>query len=299
MKFVTYEFEGKESIGIMRGDKIVSIEDIANCMSWEEPKNMVELIEKYTEDMLDKVENILEKRGDFKLLSLDDVKIKAPIPYPKRNVLCLGKNYVEHAREIKITRIAGTGIPEEPIYFTKVASPAIGHEDEIKFSYEVTKQVDYEVELAIIIGKDGINIKKEDAEDYIFGYTIVNDVSARDLQGKHKQWFKGKSLDTFCPMGPCIVHKKDIPFPVELNIKCSVNGELRQNSNTKNLIFDIPYIISDLSKGMTLKAGDIICTGTPSGVGLGFEPIKVLKDGDTVECSIEKIGELVNKVKVI
>lgn len=299
MKFITYDFKEKESIGIVRGDKIVPIEDIATYMSLENPKNMVELIEQYSEDMLDKVENIVKNKEDFKLLPLDNVKIKAPIPYPKRNVLCLGKNYVEHAREIKITRIAGTGIPEEPIYFTKMVAPAIGNEDEIKFSYEVTKQVDYEVELAIIIGKDGINIKKEDAEEHIFGYTIVNDVSARDLQGKHKQWFKGKSLDTFCPMGPYIVHKKDIPFPVELNIKCSINGELRQNSNTKNLIFDIPYIISDLSKGMTLKAGDIICTGTPSGVGLGFEPIKVLKNGDTIECSIEKIGKLVNKVKVI
>ncbi|AKA69722.1 fumarylacetoacetate hydrolase family protein [Clostridium scatologenes] len=299
MKFITYDFKEKESIGIVRGDKIVPIEDIATYMSLENPKNMVELIEQYSEDMLDKVENIVKNKEDFKLLPLDNVKIKAPIPYPKRNVLCLGKNYVEHAREIKITRIAGTGIPEEPIYFTKMVAPAIGNEDEIKFSYEVTKQVDYEVELAIIIGKDGINIKKEDAEEHIFGYTIVNDVSARDLQGKHKQWFKGKSLDTFCPMGPYIVHKKDIPFPVELNIKCSINGELRQNSNTKNLIFDIPYIISDLSKGMTLKSGDIICTGTPSGVGLGFEPIKVLKNGDTIECSIEKIGKLVNKVKVI
>ncbi len=299
MKFVTYEFENKESVGILRGDKVIPIENIASCMGWEKPKNMVELIENYSEEMLEKIENAFEDKENFKSLSLNDVKIKAPIPYPRRNVMCLGKNYVEHAREIKITRIAGTGIPEEPIYFTKVAMPAIGQEDEIKFSYEVTKQVDYEVELAIIIGKDGININKAEAEKYIFGYTIINDVSARDLQGKHKQWFKGKSLDTFCPMGPYIVHKKEIPFPIELNIKCSINGELRQNSNTKNMIFDIPYIISDLSKGMALKAGDIICTGTPSGVGMGFEPIKVLKDGDLVECFIEKIGILTNKVKVI
>jgi 2-keto-4-pentenoate hydratase/2-oxohepta-3-ene-1,7-dioic acid hydratase in catechol pathway len=299
MKFVTYEFEEKESVGILKGDKVILVENIANCMGWKNPESMVELIENYSEEMLEKIENAFENKENFKFLSLNDVKIKAPIPYPKRNVMCLGKNYVEHAREIKITRIAGTGIPEEPIYFTKVAMPAIGQEDEIKFSYEVTNQVDYEVELAIIIGKDGMNIKKEEAEKYIFGYTIVNDVSARDLQGKHKQWFKGKSLDTFCPMGPYIVHKKEIPFPVELNIKCSINGELRQDSNTKNIIFDIPYIISDLSKGMTLKAGDIICTGTPSGVGMGFEPIKVLKDGDIVECFIEKIGTLTNTVKVI
>lgn len=299
MKFVTYKFENKEDVGILKENKIIPIENISEYMGWKKPENMVELIENYSEDMLEKIEQVIENKWDFKLLSLNSVKITAPIPYPKRNVLCLGKNYVEHAREIKITRIAGTGIPEDPIYFTKIAMPAIGQEDEIKFSYDVTTQVDYEVELAIIIGKDGVNIKKEDAEKYIFGYTIVNDVSARDLQGKHKQWFKGKSLDTFCPMGPCIVHKKEIPFPVELNIKCNINGELRQNSNTKNMIFDIPYIISDLSKGMMLKAGDIICTGTPSGVGMGFEPMKVLKHGDIVECCIEKIGKLVNKVKVI
>jgi len=202
-------------------------------------------------------------------------------------------------KEIKMTKITDTGIPEFPIYFTKVASPAIGSEENIKFSNDVTTQVDYEVELAIVIGKEGFNIKPEKAEEYIFGYTIINDVSARDLQGKHTQWFKGKSLDTFCPMGPCIVHKNEIPLPMELNIKCSINGELRQNSNTKNLIFDIPYIISDLSKGLTLKPGDIISTGTPSAVGMGFQPPKVLKNGDVVECYIENIGELVNEVIVI
>ncbi len=205
---------------------------------------------------------------------------------------------MDHVNEIKMTKISGTGIPEFPIYFTKVASPAIGNGDNIKFSNEVTSEVDYEVELAIVIGKEGINIKPENAQEYIFGYTIVNDISARDLQGKHTQWFKGKSLDTFCPMGPYIVHKSEIKFPVELNIQSRINGELRQNSNTKKLIFDIPYIISDLSKGLTLRPGDIICTGTPSGVGMGFVPPKLLKNNDVIECYIENIGKLVNKVVV-
>ncbi|WP_373844902.1 fumarylacetoacetate hydrolase family protein [Clostridium sp.] len=299
MKFITYDYKGEEKIGVLEDKGILDFESIFYKIGEENPpKDMVSLIKYLDEGKLNEIEKVL-KNNSLQGLSSDMVKLKAPIPYPKRNVFCLGKNYEEHAREIKLTRITGNEIPEVPIYFTKVASPAIGSGDSIEFSSEVTRQVDYEVELGVIIGKDGKNIKKEEAEDYIFGYTIINDVSARDLQGSHIQWFKGKSLDTFCPMGPCIVHKNEVPFPVNLDIKCFVNGELRQNSNTKNLIFDIPYIISDLSKGLTLKAGDIIATGTPSGVGMGFNPIKVLKAGDSIECHMEKIGNLVNNVVVL
>jgi len=296
MKFLTYRYKEKEMIGILKNNFVINFNDVSkNIGEKNSPKTMLELINYLDDCKLNIIKEFIDKEG-IETIPISNIKIEAPIPYPKRNVFCLGKNYAEHAREIKITRIAGNGIPEVPIYFTKVASPAVGTGDNIEFSREVTNQVDYEAELAVIIGKDGKNIKKEDAEDYIFGYTIINDVSARDLQGKHVQWFNGKSLDTFCPMGPCIVHKSEIPFPVNLDISCTVNGEIRQKSNTKNLIFDIPYIISDLSKGITLKAGDIISTGTPSGVGMGFTPIKVLKQGDIVECSIEKIGTLVNRV---
>lgn len=296
MKFVTYVHEIKESIGILENNNVFDIKDLLKKMGEKDiPGTMQKFIEYLDEDKSHKMELFLNNRV-VEPVSLDSVKLKAPIPYPRRNVFCLGKNYEEHAREIKMTQISGNGIPEVPIYFTKVVSPAVGTGDYIKFSTEVTKQVDYEAELGVIMGKDGADIKLEDAEKYIFGYTIINDVSARDLQGKHVQWFKGKSLDTFCPMGPCIVYKDEIPFPVELDIKCMVNGEVRQNSNTKNLIFDIPHIISDLSRGLTLKAGDIISTGTPSGVGMGFEPVKVLKNGDVVECRIEKVGSLVNHV---
>lgn len=299
MKFVTYNYENKENIGFVKEDKIIPIEDVFDCLGQSKPNTILELIQNYDDNFWDRIETTINSKKDFNFLLLSSVKLLAPIPYSKRNIICLGKNYVEHAKEMKLTQISDTFVPEDPIYFTKSAMPAIGHQDEIKFSYDVTQQVDYEVELAVIIGKDGVNIKPEEAEDYIFGYTIVNDVSARDLQGKHKQWFKGKSLDTFCPMGPYIVHKNEIPFPVELDIQCSINGELRQSSNTKKLIFNIPYILSDLSKGFTLKAGDIICTGTPSGVGMGFEPIKVLKNGDIIECYIEKIGNLTNRVIVV
>ncbi|MEN6461171.1 MAG: fumarylacetoacetate hydrolase family protein [Syntrophomonas sp.] len=294
MKFVSYKYKGKEYVGILSEDWVIPINDNLNLKY----NSMIELIENLNEDILKEIETIIST-NNFNYLPLNAIKLLAPIPFPRRNVFCLGKNYVEHAREIKMTKISDTGIPESPIYFTKIASPAIASDDQIKFSYQTTTQVDYEVELAIVIGKEGVNIKPEEAEDYIFGYTIINDVSARDLQADHKQWFKGKSLDTFCPMGPSIVHKRDIPFPVALNIQCSINGELRQNSNTENMIFDIPYIISDLSKGLTLKAGDIICTGTPSGVGMGFNPPKLLNDEDLIECYIEKIGKLVNKVSII
>lgn len=199
--------------------------------------------------------------------------------------------------EVKSLPGGKAAIPDHPIYFTKVADPVIGHMDKVLIPKDYTEKIDYEVELAIIIGKDGKDISPEDVESHIFGYTIGNDISARDVQTKHVQWFKGKSLDTFTPMGPWIVHKSEIEFPVELDIRCKVNNEIRQNSNTKNLIFDIPYIISDLSKGLTLRAGDIILTGTPAGVGIGFSPHKYLKSGDVVECFIEKIGTLVNVIE--
>jgi len=298
MKFVTYINKSEEKVGIIIGENVIPFNDIFNSLGKNNVSSMTQLIEEFEDSTINKVQTAING-NDFMGIPLNSVKLLAPIPNPKRNVFCLGKNYVDHVKEIKMTQISDTGIPNFPIYFTKVASPAIGDGDSIKFSYEITTQVDYEVELAIVIGKKGRNIKPEEAEEYIFGYTIVNDVSARDLQGKHTQWFKGKSLDTFCPMGPYIVHKNEIRFPVELNIQCRINGELRQNSNTKSLIFDIPYIISDLSKGLTLKPGDIICTGTPSGVGMGFVPPKVLKNGDVVECYIENIGKLVNKVEVI
>ena len=293
MKFITYTYKDQEQIGILLPGGIMPVPE----HSGRRLVSMLDLIENLGDDLIEEIDKLIASQDKI-CIPLDQVKIKAPIPFPRRNVFCLGKNYADHAREIKITKISDTGIPDRPIYFTKAACPAIGHGDQIKFDHHITSQVDYEVELAVVIGKDGINIEPEHAEDHIFGYTIVNDVSARDLQAERKQWFKGKSLDTFCPMGPVLVHKKAIPLPVDLEIQCRINGEIRQDSNTRNLIFDIPSIISDLSLGLTLKAGDIICTGTPSGVGMGYDPPLYLNDGDVVECYIQKIGWLVNSVKV-
>lgn len=296
MRFVNYKYNKREYLGVLIDDKVVELNKILVSLGKARVNSMSEFIGIYN-DEIQYIENSI-KGKEFETIPLVDVKLSAPIERPRRNVFCLGKNYVEHVKEVDSMATSGDGVPKAPIYFTKAINICTGDTDEIRFSKFVTKKVDYEAELAVVIGKEGINIKQEEAEDYIFGYTIINDVSARDLQARHSQWFKGKSLDTFCPMGPTIVHKREIPFPVELNIGSSVNGEVRQNSNTKNLIFNIAYIISDISKGFTIKPGDIISTGTPSGVGIGFKPEKLLKNGDIVECNIEKIGKLTNTVVV-
>jgi 2-keto-4-pentenoate hydratase/2-oxohepta-3-ene-1,7-dioic acid hydratase in catechol pathway len=296
MKFIYYLEKNEKKVGILKNqDSILDISEFYSSKGLEKPKNINELLDGWDEFILEGLKKFISE--NVATSNLADVKILAPIEYPKRNLLCLGKNYLDHAKETVGLNGSEDNIPKFPIYFSKIANPAIGDGDTILSHKEITEMIDYEVELGIIIGKDGIDIKPEEAEDYIFGYTIVNDISARNIQRKHGQWFKGKCLETFCPMGPVIVHKSDIPFPVELDIKCSINNELRQNSNTKMLIFDIPTIISDLSKGMYLRKGDIIITGTPSGVGLGFKPFKFLKPGDKVVCEIEKIGTLTNIVE--
>lgn len=297
MYFVTYLEEGSEKIGVLSKDQNYII-NLKAAIGQECPETMLEFIEYCSIEVLEKVKKAVENSHRETLTNVEDVKICAPIPKPKRNVICLGLNYRDHASELKGSSITKeVKEPQHPVYFGKMAHHIIGTGDEINSHLGVTEEIDYEVELAVVIAKDGLNIPVDEAEDYIFGYTVLNDITARDLQKKHVQWIRGKSLDTFTAMGPYLVHKSDIPFPVELNLSCRVNGEIRQSSNTNNLIFDIPYIISDLSKGMTLKAGDIIATGTPSGVGMGFKPPKYLKSGDVVECAIEKIGTLINKVK--
>ncbi|TCO79403.1 fumarylacetoacetate hydrolase family protein [Marinisporobacter balticus] len=298
MYFATFAYNNIEQTGILSKDQevIIPMKEIFNKLNKEAPQTLKEFVETSDDHLIQSIKDILEI-SDFEGIPVDQIKLCAPIPYPSRNLICLGKNYIDHAKEVVGLPGANDEIPKFPIYFSKIAHPAIGHQDMIKNHKALTDMIDYEVELAVVIGRDGINIKIEEVEEYIFGYTIVNDVSARNLQRKHEQWFRGKCLETFCPMGPYLVHKSEIPFPVTLDLKCSINGEIRQNSNTENLIFDIPYIISDLSKGMYLRTGDIIITGTPSGVGLGFKPFKFLKSGDVVECYIEKIGTLTNTVE--
>jgi len=230
-------------------------------------------------------------------IRMDQVRVLAPIPNPVRNIFCVGKNYLDHIIEFAKQDESEKKPLEHPAFFTKATNTVIGAFDDIPSHPGITDQVDYEAELAVIIGKRGINIPVNEAMDYVFGYTILNDVTARDLQKNHLQWFKGKSLNGFCPMGPWIATRDEIPEPVELSIKSWVNGELRQDSNTRRMIFDIPALISILSQGMTLEPGDILATGTPSGVGMGFDPPKFLKTEDVVRIEIEKIGYIENAVK--
>ena len=296
MKIGNFTYDNNNYIGIVESEnsRVLPFNRF-NSSVISDINTINELIEIYDEKI--EMDIINELAGGLDgWIPLNNVKFEAPIPYPKRNIICLGKNYMDHAKETKgLPGGSEEDIPKFPIYFAKVANPAIGDGDIIRSYESITNKVDYEVELAIIVGKEGRDISRENAEDHIFGYTIVNDISARNIQRKHGQWFKGKSLDTYCPMGPYIVCKDEIKFPLELDIKCSINGEVRQDSNTRELIFDVPHIIEDLSKGMTLLPGDIIITGTPSGVGLGFKPFKFLKIGDEIKCYVEKIGHLYSK----
>ena len=226
------------------------------------------------------------------------VELLAPIPRPRQDVICLGVNYRSHADEaLAYSADSFDQTKTVPIYFSKRVYEAVPPEGFIESHPGLVRNLDYEAELAVIIGKTARNVKAADAADYIFGYTILNDVSARVLQTEHQQWFFGKSLDGFTPMGPCIVTADEISFPPVLDISCSVNGELRQHSSTGLLLTGVARIVEELSSGMTLLPGTIIATGTPSGVGLGFHPPKFLQSGDVVACTIEGIGTLRNTVR--
>ena len=220
---------------------------------------------------------------------LESVKLLAPIPHPRKNIICLGANYSDHALE------TGREVPPYPVFFTKAPTAVIGPDEAITY-HRCVRYLDYEVELAFIVGKRGRDIDRREAYKHIAGYTIMNDVSERGLQRRHEQWFKGKSLDTFAPMGPCLVTRDQIPDPNNLDLELSVNGELRQKSNTRNMVFKIPDLVEEICSGMTLEPGDIVSTGTPAGVGFTRDPPEYLMPGDVVEARIERIGVLTNPV---
>jgi 2-keto-4-pentenoate hydratase/2-oxohepta-3-ene-1,7-dioic acid hydratase in catechol pathway len=232
-------------------------------------------------------------------IPFSQVTLEAPIPVPRRNIFCVGKNYHEHAHEFARsgfdTAARNGAVPGDPIVFSKVPESVLPCGSSVIIDPKVSQAIDYEAELAVIIGKSGRGIAKKDALDHVWGYTIINDVTARDLQARYSQWLIGKSQDTFCPMGPFAVTRDAVDIS-NTAISCYVNGELRQNSNTGLLIFDIPTIIATLSAGLTLQPGDVIATGTPAGVGIGFDPPKYLKGGDVVRIEISGIGVLENDV---
>jgi 2-keto-4-pentenoate hydratase/2-oxohepta-3-ene-1,7-dioic acid hydratase in catechol pathway len=235
-------------------------------------------------------------------IALSTVKLKAPVPLPLRNIMCVGKNYHEHAKEFSASGFdssstgAADAIPTAPIIFTKVPQCVIGPDEPIRYPIGVSEQLDYEAELAVIVGTGGRGIAKADAMQHVWGYTIVNDVTARDLQARHKQWFLGKSMDTFAPMGPWAVTADEVDLATA-GIRCWVNGELRQDAKIADLIFDIPTLIATISAGITLMPGDIIATGTPAGVGIGFDPPRYLAPGDRVTIEISKLGRLSNELR--
>jgi 2-keto-4-pentenoate hydratase/2-oxohepta-3-ene-1,7-dioic acid hydratase in catechol pathway len=300
MKFVTAKDKNGVFVGLVleENNSVLPLGRAEEKRTGEQffPATMIECIS-LGDDFIKKAKDLIEwvntsEEGKELLIPLEEVKLLAPIPRPAKNIFCVGKNYAEHAIELG----SKDDIPEHVIVFTKAPTTVIGHQENVLNHQEVTKELDYEGELAVVIGKAGKAIKKEEALDYVFGYTIINDITARDLQSRHQQYFIGKSLDTTCPMGPWIVHKSAIENPNQLNIQTKVNGEIRQNSNTEHFIFPVEEIISILSAGMTLEAGDIIATGTPAGVGKGFKPPKFLNPGDVIEISIEKIGTLRNQI---
>ena len=296
MKLVTYEIEQKVKLGALSSDEkwiypLSSMGIDYRCMQ--------ELIENISESELQLAQHYCgQEVGRIRgAAPVEEVKLLAPIPNPRQDVICLGVNYMAHAEEsARFKKEEFNGERPYAIYFSKRVNRASATGDGIPSHRDMVQDLDYEAELAVIIGKEASHVKPEEVRDYIFGYTIINDVSARTIQNRHKQWYFGKSLDAFLPMGPCILTADSIPYPPKVSIRSRVNGELRQNSNTELLIFGIDHIVSELSQGMTLKPGTIIATGTPAGVGLGFDPPKFLKPGDQVECIIEGIGSLVNTV---
>ncbi|HYH42478.1 MAG TPA: fumarylacetoacetate hydrolase family protein [Burkholderiales bacterium] len=233
-------------------------------------------------------------------IPFESVKLHAPFPRPAKNILCVGKNYHDHAREFHASGFdASAGkdaIPELPIIFTKWPNSVIGPGEAIPSANDYTSSTDYEGELTVVIGEGGRNISQKNALKHVYGYTIVNDATARTLQNQHKQWFLGKSLDGYCPMGPCIVTADEVGDVTQLRLLTKVNGEVRQDAYVSQLIFDIPTLIETLSRVMTLEPGDLIATGTCAGVGIGFDPPRFLKPGDVVDITIEPIGTLSNPV---
>jgi len=280
-------------VGLVRDGKVIDLVEAGGKPPFD-PADMVSLIAagakalKWLESVARKVK---------KTLPLDKVKLAAPIPRPLKNVFCVGWNYVEHFEESRKSRLHTVEFPAHPTFFSKVPTTVNGPYDPVPAHAEVTQQLDWEVELGVVIGKGGINIREADALKHVFGYTVVNDISAREVQRRHGgQLFKGKSLDGTCPMGPWIVTADQVPDPHALRLTSRVNGVTKQDSNTSCMYFKIPRLIAELSAGSTLEPGDILSTGTPAGVGHARTPPEFMKAGDVLESEVVGLGLLRNKI---
>ncbi len=300
MKLVTYRSGKSVGVGVVVGDCVLDLNaafktHLGGAFKGKkvEPLDMLGLLDLGSKGLAEARKAVKASEGSKHLLPLKKVKLMAPIPHPRKNIVCLGLNYAEHVKEGSKpgqTR----DLPPVPIYFTKPWTTVTGPYDDVVYP-RVTERLDYEAELAFVIGKKGKYIPEEKVYDHIAGFMCFDDVSARDLQRSHQQWYRGKSLDTFAPMGPYLVTMDEVGDPQDLDLWCKVNGVERQHTNTSDMIFDVKKIVSTLSAGITLEVGDIFATGTPSGVG-SAHPLGLLKVGDVVEVGIEKIGSIKNRV---
>ena len=296
MRFLRFLHEGREQTGVVQKESnlVIPLDQISPRFK---EISITEFIRANTPDDMKLIEQALtesEIKYSSCALSLEEITLTAPIRKSVHDVLCVGQNYWDHIEEVH--RYLGEEPPQRDasVYFTKRASRILGSDEPLVGRFDLDENLDYEIELAVIIGKEGKDIPKEEVDAYIFGYSILNDFSSRIIQRKHTQWFKGKSVDDYTAMGPWIVTKDEFCHPLTIDLCCRVNGEVRQKSNTKAMMADIPTLIHELSQGMTLEPGDIIATGTPSGVGMGMTPPTFLQKNDVVECEIEGIGVLRN-----
>lgn len=284
MKIAAFSAQNEQHIGVVEGEEIISL----TALNAEKFPACVKTFIKGGADLRREAEEAVEQQGNVRF-AVGDVTFLPPIPEPEK-IICVGLNYLDHCVE------TGMEPPKSPVIFSKYANAIVGHEEAVELPVN-SNEVDFEAELAIVIGKEAKRVTEEEANDFVFGYTIMNDISARDLQFADGQWSRGKTADTFAPTGPVVVTEDEVGDPHQLSISLELNGEIMQDSNTSNLIFTVPKIVSFLSQSMTLKPGDLIATGTPPGVGMGRNPKVWLKDGDTMSIRIEKIGTLSNSVK--
>lgn len=309
MRFVSFSTRAlpKPHLGLLENDEVLDVDLAGRAINVIAPDQMLDLLNNYEQGQ-QAIQALQAKAagrpfGQVKTFvetgavhALSEVQLTSPIPRPARNIMCLGLNYSEHAQETAALRNRSAAGPEYPIFFTKATTSMNGPYGTIVIDPAVSSEIDWEVELGVIIGKGGKNISEQDALSHVFGYTVINDVTARDLQNQHKQYFKGKSLDGSCPTGPWIITADEIADPQNLRLQLRVNGVTKQDSNTSQMIFSVRQIIAILSAGMTLEAGDIIATGTPSGVGFARKPPEFLHPGDVVEAEVEGIGVIRNPV---
>lgn len=299
MRFVTFSKDGVTGAGLLLSDGILPLSAAAERGGKSDLNSVLSVIQGGEAALAACSRMAGDDRARAGLITLASTKLLAPIPQPLRNTFCVGLNYLDHAKEGAAARMVDLKVPQVPVFFTKATRTVVGPGADVRLDSKVTQRLDYEVELAVIIGREGRDIDASDAFDYVFGYSIANDVTARDLQRRHEQWFKGKSLDTTLPMGPCIVTRDEIGDPKSLELSMHINGQQRQRARVEQMIFDIPTLIASLSAGMTLLPGDIIATGTPSGVGFAMNPPQYLGGGDEMVARIDRIGELRNRVVAV